>query len=1131
MCEGLEEMQRGNTGRLRVLLITEGTYPFHFGGVSTWCHSLLNGLPQVEFTLMALVSDPNAPPLFQLPPNVVEFRPVSLWGVREVLETRHDLTWAQIRERTHRTNEAVVVREFLPAFRSFLYSVFGERSEPELLAESIHQMHRFFLTFDFDLTFRSRALWEYFVEAMAHCFPRFAALNRYPEAPFSLSDVTKAMQWLYHACFPIAQPLPKVEVAHAAMAGVCTLVAVAAKKEHLAAFLLTEHGVYLRECYLAEAKTTNSLFLKLFRLRFARRMTELSYALADQISPCCDYNQRWERRLGADPDRLRTIPYGVDSTEFTPSLNPPSEPNVVVAWVGRINPLKDLQTLLRAAALVHEARPDVHFQLHGSASADDEPYYQEVLALRSELGLEGAVSMCGYTPNPQVAFNRADIVVLSSISEALPFSVLEAMACAKPVVATAVGGVPEQVEGCGIVVEPRDPRAMAEAILRLANDPEHRAKLGRIAREKAELQYSVGRSAEAHCESYSRLSRALRLRQLVHSWGPSLSTSYGWATERNGMTLKAAAVGHESRSPGDLRATGEYLFQTREPTHGVNTLAASAAGVSLGEGEGALNREREAVATVSRVRAILSPGRSAHVILACAEEVSKYVTQPVDSLEVAAVIESLGITDKVARLRYGVSDSFALAAAVLFSMRRHTSPTQRVDDSDLDKPDVSEQDLSDYVRGPLALIGSLLVIFIIRTYGELGQWGTQRVLSLALGMTLGVLVASGFIQAIYRRGSIYASLGDWRGARQFLKLSLIVTGVCIIALSTLLALTISVLNLLGPGEATVFVLGFVALSVIWPMSAGLGLLQRSCMFVIGLGVGLLAGATTDRLVALIWDRHIEVATAIGFTVTAGLMVLAINRGLDARVGGRQRRAALPPLGYLGHEAAPYFAYGAASMAVVLLPHLLAWLGIMMGPGTDTMTSLMGMEVALTMSLPPVILAGGVAEHGLRLFWRKARVAQEETRGDCPGGFGRLLTKVYLRQLRLYLLVLAGTTLGTYFSFGWALDAEVFSSVFGVPSQGFVAFTFNLSLLAYAMVGWGLFNCTFCITLNQPRAALRAMVLAMVVTVLVGIPLGVVVHFSFVALAFTIGAAAFAMVSSHATSRVLEAADYHYYSSS
>jgi glycosyltransferase involved in cell wall biosynthesis len=491
--------------RLRVLMITEGTYPYHFGGVSTWCHSLIRALPQVDFTIMSLISDPRLVPQFLPPPNVVRVIPVPMWGVLDSQESAPGFTFGDLARR-RRTTEAVISRELIPVFEEFLVALWTGAGDGWSLARLIHRLHRFALAYDLDAGLHSQSAWDCFVRIAEAFFPRAAAQHGYPNALFQLADVNAGMQWIRHLVFPIARPLPPVHVAHAAMAGSCTLVAICAKLEHGAAFMLTEHGIYLREAYLAAAASSDSLFLKLLRLRFARRITELSYATADQISPCCDYNKRWELRLGAEPERVRTLYYGVDSTEFTPTEKSPSEKPSVVVWVGRINPLKDLRTLVESAKLVNVERPDVRFLLFGSAASEDEGYHQEILALRAQLGLEDTIIFRGYVAQPAAAYNEGDIVILSSLSEAFPFSILEAMLCAKPVVATAVGGIPEQIEGCGIAVEPRSPVAMARGILELLNDPLRCAALGRAARAKASDQYSIDKFAASHHASYVRLS-------------------------------------------------------------------------------------------------------------------------------------------------------------------------------------------------------------------------------------------------------------------------------------------------------------------------------------------------------------------------------------------------------------------------------------------------------------------------------------------------------------------------------------------------------------------------------------------------------------------------------------------------
>src|ERR1700691_3792919 len=93
------------------------------------------------------------------------------------------------------------------------------------------------------------------------------------------------------------------------MAGTCTLPAVVMKLHQGCGFVFSEHGIYLRETYLREASDRGSLFLKLMKVGFA---------LADEISSCCEYNKRWESRVGAATDRVATLYYGLDPTSFTP---------------------------------------------------------------------------------------------------------------------------------------------------------------------------------------------------------------------------------------------------------------------------------------------------------------------------------------------------------------------------------------------------------------------------------------------------------------------------------------------------------------------------------------------------------------------------------------------------------------------------------------------------------------------------------------------------------------------------------------------------------------------------------------------------------------------------------------------
>jgi glycosyltransferase involved in cell wall biosynthesis len=135
-----------------------------------------------------------------------------------------------------------------------------------------------------------------------------------------------------------------------------------------------------------------------------------------------------------------------------------------VVTTARIYPLKGIDILLRAAALVHRRIPNVLFRIFGDVA--DKEYFALCERIIKENHLEGAVEF-SRTNEPASVYNAAHMFCLSSISEGMPYSLIEAMFCGCPVVATDVGGVAEILGNTGIVVRPNDPDELANALLRV----------------------------------------------------------------------------------------------------------------------------------------------------------------------------------------------------------------------------------------------------------------------------------------------------------------------------------------------------------------------------------------------------------------------------------------------------------------------------------------------------------------------------------------------------------------------------------------------------------------------------------------------------------------------------------------
>jgi glycosyltransferase involved in cell wall biosynthesis len=339
----------------------------------------------------------------------------------------------------------------------------------------------------------------------------------------TLHDAVSVLRLLEHGLRPLSAPPAQCDLTHVTTNGIAVLPALVASWRHGTPMLLSEHGVYLREHYLHSRTGVHRWPVRALYLSFLRRLCTLGYRQASGIVPCNAWNRRWEERLGADPARIRTVYNGVDPAAFAPCRSEPPVPTIV--WVGRIDPMKDIETLLRAVALVRVEMPRARLRLFGAPAPGREPYFARCRRLVAELGIGDAVSFEGRCEDPRAAYSAGHLVVLCSISEGLPYTVLEAMSCGRPCVVTDVGGVGEAAAGAGVLVPPRDAPALARACLRLLDDHRLRQELGERARARVLARFTLDRMIAAYAEIYRAVGsgRLLRgeARDTLPATGPS----------------------------------------------------------------------------------------------------------------------------------------------------------------------------------------------------------------------------------------------------------------------------------------------------------------------------------------------------------------------------------------------------------------------------------------------------------------------------------------------------------------------------------------------------------------------------------------------------------------------------------
>jgi glycosyltransferase involved in cell wall biosynthesis len=244
---------------------------------------------------------------------------------------------------------------------------------------------------------------------------------------------------------------------------------------------------------LIKLQTPVSCRLEQRLLHTATNIAAVSHSVAGELG-----------EYGIPPSRVQVLGNGVDHVRFSPVDLGPADPPYILS-VGRLEHRKGFEDLIDCARLVCMRNNRVQFRIAGTGPLEGK--------LREEIqaaGLQGRVLLLGHVadrPRMIRLYQRATIFVHAAHREGLPTVVLEAMACARPVVATAVSGALDVIvaEENGLLVPPHEPSQMARAIDRLLDAPYLRAGLGRAARSTIESRFSWDVVSQKYIGVYRRL--------------------------------------------------------------------------------------------------------------------------------------------------------------------------------------------------------------------------------------------------------------------------------------------------------------------------------------------------------------------------------------------------------------------------------------------------------------------------------------------------------------------------------------------------------------------------------------------------------------------------------------------------
>lgn len=216
--------------------------------------------------------------------------------------------------------------------------------------------------------------------------------------------------------------------------------------------------------------------------------------------------------LNIDPAKVVYIPNGVPDL-FQPQPRearwgaPVPKDAPVIGMISRLSAVKDPETLIRAIALVKQRLLTVQLVFAGTGEME-----QPMRRWIGELGLEGSVHLLGLRRDVADILHALDVFVLSTHSEGMSLAILEAMSAQRPIIATDVGGNSLLLDGgrCGVLVPPRDPHALAEAILDLLANREKAQQLARNARQRFLEHFTIDAMGKRYLEVYQQAIEEFR---------------------------------------------------------------------------------------------------------------------------------------------------------------------------------------------------------------------------------------------------------------------------------------------------------------------------------------------------------------------------------------------------------------------------------------------------------------------------------------------------------------------------------------------------------------------------------------------------------------------------------------------
>lgn len=469
---------------MKVCMIAEGCYPYSVGGVSSWIHSIITMFPDIEFSLIAILSDRKMRGKFvyRLPDNLTEVYEIYLL----------DVDWVG-KGRTKRNHIRL------------------SKSEKEALENLIKGVNTDWTTvFRFfdrkNISINQLLMSPQFLEIVKEYYTA-----KYYGAAFS--DFLWTMRSIYLPLFfALKCTPPKADIYHCASTGYAGMIGSKAVTMYPGSkLLISEHGIYTREREeeIIKAKWVQGIYKPIWIEQFYK-MSRCAYHYADIVTSLYEQARHFQIEIGCPGDKTLVTPNGIKVENYMgiPQKDP-EDPYINIGAILRVTPIKDVKTMINAFHYAHQKQPRLKLWIMGPE--DDDPVYAAechklVEALDAKnIEFTGRIRTTDY-------IGRMDFTILTSISEGQPLTILESFAAKKPCIATNVGNCAGLIHGeddaygdAGIVVPIMNIHEISNAILKLADNPNLAKQMGENGYLRLLHKYQISHMETAYKRIYENL--------------------------------------------------------------------------------------------------------------------------------------------------------------------------------------------------------------------------------------------------------------------------------------------------------------------------------------------------------------------------------------------------------------------------------------------------------------------------------------------------------------------------------------------------------------------------------------------------------------------------------------------------